>query len=542
MSHRFDILSVCAWGPPKEIIHKGNTYTTRYATPDEGFWLNWGARKRHMKQLGIRVGKVGDEWTVRWMVDGGGNKAARRSSDTNIPCPPGKEFYPYQIAGVEYMRDHTDTILGDDQGLGKTIQVVGLINLVTDIKKVLISAPGYLKINWRNEIRNWGTRNLSTSVIFSDKSDESDFSSNIVIINYEILEKFRDIIGAIAWDFLVCDEAHYLMNPDAKRTCFMLGGRVDGVLYRPIEATRRVYATGTLIKSRPIEMWPIVRTIDPLGLGKSRPRFVQRYCKSKAVWVKVRKKNGARFPIKVNDGDKGACNLDELQRKLRAKFMIRRLKSEVLADLPPKQRQVIELPVTSGEAGELVKKEWRAYEDYEEYRRNGAGPKMTYLLSEMSAAAHAVAVAKVPLVNKFMEDLDGQVLCFAHHRDIIAQIADNFEKTRSVGVLIGGQSVKKREEIIEDFADKKLDLIVAGIMAAGTGINLQRCQQICFAEIDWSPGTMAQAEDRCHRIGQTGTVFIYHLVLEGSLDAKKVGMLIDKQKVIDGTLNQKGVA
>jgi superfamily II DNA/RNA helicase len=156
----------------------------------------------------------------------------------------------------------------------------------------------------------------------------------------------------------------------------------------------------------------------------------------------------------------------------------------------------------------------------------------------MSGIRHEVALAKVPhVVEHVRESLEnGPVVLFVHHKDVVAQIAAEFP---GCVTLTGETSMENRQKAVDDFQAGRASLFIGNIQAAGVGITLTRSAHVIFAELDWVPGNLSQAEDRCHRIGQTESVLVQHIVLEDSMDADMAKKLIVKQEVITTALDNK---
>jgi len=434
---------------------------------------------------------------------------------------------PFQITGISFALDHSATLNADEMGLGKTIQAIGVLNADDSIKNCLVVCPAFLKINWEREIKKWCTRRISITIISGHKpcaiSDTP--TTRLAIISYDILWYHRSWVDKIDWDLLVVDEAHYCKTIGAQRTVAVLGGKpkkprkkgkrsAPATALPPIAARRRLFLTGTPILNRPVDLWPIVKSLDPDDLGKRFLLFAYRYCKPRRThW-------GMDYS--------GSSNLGELGEKL-SRFMIRRLKKDVLTQLPEKQRQVIELP--NGGFQELIDKEFRAYDTYEHYLKEGQTKMRQISFTELSKHRHELALKKVPQVIEHLKDCltAGPVVCFAYHKDVIDEVARAF---RGCKVITGATEMAVRQVYIDSFQDGRADLIIGNIKAMGVGCNLTRSQHVVFAELDWTPAVMSQAEDRCHRIGQHGKLLIQHLVLAGSLDAKMIRVLVKKQETI----------
>lgn len=469
--------------------------------------------------------------------------AASRATDADIevPCPEGLAYMPFQRAGIAYALGRINTIIADEMGLGKTIQAIGVINADPTIKRVLVIAPASLKLNWKRELERWLTRPLTVGL-----ANGALPATEICIINYDIIRKHDVALKAQPWDLMIADECHYLKSHKAKRTQGVLGHwdadpekRIE-----PIPAKRRIYMTGTPIVNRPIELWSILHSMG----WKSWRDYVVRYC--------------AAYEGSHGWDVSGASHLDELQEKLRSTVMVRRLKKDVLTELPAKRRQIIELP-SNGCAGAVRAEQdaWtshhenlealqtraelaKASDDDDDYRMAVEMLRSAWgaAFEEMARVRHEVALAKVPqVVEHLLEAVDSsdKVILFCHHHDVENAYC---EALTSAGVgwvkLTGEMTLPARQASVDAFqTDPAVKVFIGGIQAAGVGITLTAASHVVFAELDWVPGNMSQAEDRCHRIGQTESVLVQHLVLEGSLDAVMARRLVAKQAVIDAALD-----
>ena len=525
-----------------------SNFSERAALKGAGFW--WDPKVKiwytaNAKLAAKLIAHADEETSERLREYVGAHEAAIEASrakdaEIDVPIPAGLELLPYQRAGIAVGLSRPNVLIGDEMGLGKTIQAIGIINADPSIRSALVVCPASLRINWNREIAKWITRPMTIAVVES----KSEFpTADIVIINYDILDKFRDELRARAWDVLVADECHYMKNPKTKRTVAVLGKWTRKVEDRvaPIEARRKVFLTGTPITNRPIELWPIVHALDPETF-RSWYYFATRYC-------------GAvqdRFGMDV----KGASNLGELQEKLRATILVRRLKADVLTELPPKRRQVIEIPANgSSSLVEAEREAWernesrmielkadvelaKASDDPEVYKAAVARLRDGVMagFNEIAKLRHDTAVAKIPHVIEHLENTDGKVVVFAHHKDVVRAIMEHFGS--SAVKLTGDDPMSARQESVDRFQnDASVRFFVGSITAAGVGITLTSSAHVVFAELDWVPANVSQAEDRCHRIGQKNSVTVQHIVLDGSLDARMAKIIVRKQEVIDKALD-----
>jgi len=464
-------------------------------------------------------------------------------ADLEVPVPEELDYLPYQRAGVRFALGRDSVLIGDEMGLGKTIQAIGVINASPDVRRVLVICPASLRLNWKNELERWLVRDLRVGIANGPSWPEG---VDVVIINYDILARHGETIRREEWDLLIVDECHYLKNPKTIRTRQVLGAwsRDPEKRVSPIPARRRLFLTGTPIVNRPIELWPLLKSLDP-ETWRSWRYYVTRYCAG----------HQTRWGWDVS----GASNLEELQERLRSTVMIRRLKKDVLKELPAKRRQVIEIPANGAAA--VVERERKAVreraeriralraaaelakasDDPAEYR--GAVERLREaqqeLFEDLARVRHETAVAKIPYILEHLREAieaGGKVVCFAHHHDVMNAIAEEFG---DAAVLLTGKTpMAERQAAVERFqADESCRLFVGSIQAAGVGITLTASSHVVFAELDWVPGNVSQAEDRCHRIGQAESVLVQHLVLEGSIDARIARVIVAKQEVIDRALD-----
>ena len=537
-------------------------------------------------------------------------------SEAIIPAPPKFEYLGYQKAGIQYMAKREGTLLGDEPGLGKTIQVLGFVNHTRAIENVLVICPAPLRINWKKEAQKWLVPDDRRWLLYIASDDQPvPAKANFVITNYErcrigfkkceglckgkrrepikcpkckgtgdgprhpllcemckgsktifcptcngkgrVASRNIKIINSLAkreWDLVAVDEAHFLKNPDSGRTRAILGDRIHRKSGLADLGKRRVFMTGTPIPNRPIEIWPILSALAPDEFGNFKT-FAKRYCDGHEEYISETKK--------VFKFD-GASNLEELQERLRSTCMIRRLKQDVLKELPPKRRQIISLP-PSEEAKRLIAQELEEWdrkfgEDLsvveeamniaEENKDKGAYTsavdRLQYIqrvaFVEMAAMRKRVALVKIPSIIEHIKSMREEgvrkIILFAHHHDVIETLYEKFSKVAVVAY--GKTSDKAKNLAVERFQDmgSGVEIFIGGLTAVGVGITLTASSNVVCAELDWTPGVMGQAEDRAHRIGQANSVLIQHLVLDGSLDARMAQMIVEKQNIADRALDR----
>jgi len=554
------IEKILPWGAVKRIETKNGPRNLQKALPDEKFWEIWRDNKDSLKKAGLACSKDKESgyWEICWWkplekeeilkMEASQKASQATSSNIDIPCPNGLKFIPYQKAGIEYALNRQNVLIGDEMGLGKTPQSVGIYNVMNNNLakniKCLVVCPASLRINWKREFERWSTKPIRIGIVKNGKEYPENW--DVLIINYDVLSKHRQKLQTENFDLMIVDECHYLKNPKSLRAKALFGDKKEEK--KPIQAKRKVFLSGTPICNRPIELWPIVEALDPEGLGQNFFSFAKKYCDAKRIDCGS---NGMRWDFT------GASNLDQLQRLLRQNIMVRRLKKDVLKELPPKRRQILEIPANG--SSNVVRKEQKAIKKHKdlllelqiEVELSKAESQETYnkaveameievsvSFEEMAAARKNVALAKVEKVVEHLQSAleEGPVVCFAHHKEVIKKISEKFNCV----TLTGETKMEDRQKAVDRFQNGEVDLFLGNIKAAGVGITLTRSSHVVFAEIDWTPSNLSQCEDRCHRISQKNSVLVQHIVLEGSLDALMAQKVIKKQEIIDKALD-KGV-
>jgi len=454
------------------------------------------------------------------------SRAAKPSGKVTLPVPKTQRLYPYQVAGVEYALARGNTLLADEMGLGKTPMGIVWANAILAEKgvkspKILVVCPATLKGNWKRETERWQTVpylvHIVNSAIVPDKP-------GMYVANYERLRKADTLpLFCRHWDAMIVDECHRIKNPKAQQT----------VAIRRIanHAERLLFLTGTPVLNRPKELWPILQTLDG-DKWKSFWFFAKRYCDA----------HRGRWGWDMS----GHSHLDELQEKLRSTIMIRRLKKDVLKELPAKTRQVIPLEATSKVEG-IIERESRMINvekaiesgknddslDILKYALKSGGPEA---FEEMSRIRHELEQEKAPQVIQHVRELveaGEQVVVFLHHRDVIEKVSKALDAVK----LYGGMKVEERDRAVARFQAGEVKVFVGSDIAASEGITLTAARVVVHAAGGWVPSRIVQAEDRCHRIGQANNVLVQFLVFDGTLESYMAETLAEKARVAHDLLD-----
>lgn len=463
-------------------------------------------------------------------------KSKAITGDKDYPVPRGMELMPFQRAGVEYALERQHTLIGDQPGLGKSAQSLVIAN-ACGYRRVLIICPGSIRLNWRKEVLKWSTlRNPSTYPILSSK-DGVHPDANFTIVSYDLCRNLglHEALCATRWDMIVMDEMHAVKSTAAKRTQALLGGGRGPFKKQFIaqNADRIIGLTGTPLPNRPREAYTIARALNWEAIDwMSYDAFCHRFNPSAAV--QVRKRDGSE--VTINREERG--RLPELRARLRCNFMVRRLKRDVLTELPDTRYELTYVE-TSGPIRDVLAKE-RMIDFNTEDLKN----PMAEFWGQVSTVRREMGEALAPRVVEHIRYLLDivempKVVVFAHHRSVMDRLANDLHRYGVVQVR-GGVSTDRKQAAVDDFmVEPNLRIFLGQIDAAGTGIDgLQNvAEHAVFAEAAWTPGVNEQAVDRLHRIGQHANVVAQFMVVEGSLTERILAAVFDKTKTIHESLD-----
>ena len=396
-------------------------------------------------------------------------------------------------------------LLGDDMGLGKTIQSLAVAEAI-DAKKVLIFTPASVKWQWRDEIRKFIESDRRTTVIHGTPKKRQelwhDDDQRFYVANYEQVLKDLEHINCREWDLIIADEATKISNPRAEVSKHI----------KKIRSKRRIAMTGTPISNRANEIWSIIDFCSPGALGNYW-KFLERYC-TKNQW----------------GGIQGYRNLDELNARIK-RYMIRRLKEDVLTELPEKIVADISFPLTDKEK-ELyrkIKEEILHEIDHTDIVKLANPMTIQYTIVKMirlrqladsmellgqNEDSSKLAVLK----DKLSEVMDSGVKAivftqFAEMADIIVRELKDYRP-----LLISGKVSGQYSEIVEKFNTDEDRRILVMTSAGQFGLNIQRASVIIHYDQEWSLAKMLQRDGRAHRMGQTRGVLVYNLLAKGTID------------------------
>lgn len=412
------------------------------------------------------------------------------------------ELYPYQVLGTRWLRSRRRGLLGDQQGLGKTVQVLAAL---PGDRPALVVCPKVAKGVWARHVE-WRD-DLQARVIKSRRGWRMPDQGEVVVANYEQLPERPD--GLPPETTVVLDEAHYAKNPSARRTlrarrfcrhALKHGGAAWGL-------------TGTPLKNLPPDLWTLLDVLDLRDQTWGRVDDYRRDMGGrKGAWGWVW------------DGPVSPRVPEVLQR-----VMLRREKRDVLASLPPKRREDLVVDIdsaTARAADEALSLLAKAGVCLEEATREALAAVGGAPFEALSRARAMLAAAKVPALLEVVRDHavqnPGEPLlvwsCYLAPIDAISHL-DGW------AALKGAVSVKRRTALEDALQAGELAGLALTIPAGHTAITLTRAERAVFVDLDFSPSTNEQAEDRIHRIGQTRSVLYTRLVADHALDRRLFELL-----------------
>lgn len=439
------------------------------------------------------------------------------------------KFRDYQNAGIDYALARSHCLIGDEMGIGKTATSIGVAN-ASGAERILVVCPASIRNNWRREIKLWSTIPQVRCHRIGSAKDGVASWPHYTVISYE-LARNPDIHAALRgreWDQLIVDEAHFLKSHNAERTRALFGGgRKESIKEGLMDRVKRtICMTGTPIPNRPRECYTLAKALNWEAIDwASFDEFCYRYNPS------ARMGNGH---IEEAQG-----RLPELHARLRCNFMIRRLKKDVIKELPDKQYEFAYVDA-DGTIRDIIKRERMLDFDPKRDLKDPNSP----IWGQISTLRREMGEAKLPRVVehlRYLMDIEEvpKLVVFSHHRSVMDGLKNEMQEYGVVEYR-GGMGDRAKDNSIMQFQTNKDIRIFSGQLdAAGFGINgLQNVASVCvFAEPAWVPGANDQAVDRIHRLGQQFPVLAQFLIAEGSLDERVLKAVLDKTKNIHATLD-----
>ena len=432
------------------------------------------------------------------------------------------ELRPYQREGVQWLlrlaRWGAGACLADDMGLGKTVQTIACLLGQASRGPCLVVAPATVCTNWEKELARFAPRLSARRLGLFDRGRtvKAMGRGDVLIVGYGLLPNAEEELASVRWAMAVFDEAQALKNPLTKRASAA----------REIRADFRLALTGTPIENRIEDLWSIFAVIAP-GLLGGFERFKRRF--------------GQAAP-----GTPAGKALRQLVRP----FLLRRLKSAVLDELPARTEQNIVIEPSEDEKAfyELMRR--RAVDNVD--RAPGSQKRFLILawLTKLRLACCSPALADEELaqrgrpgalsvsckLDRLLEVLEEllagghKALVFSQFTSFLKLVRKALERAGISSLYLDGQtSEKARRERVDSFQQGSCGVFLLSLKAGGTGINLTAADYVVHLDPWWNPAVEDQASDRAHRIGQRRPVTVYRFVMAGTVEEKILAMHREKR-------------
>ncbi|MEA3315472.1 MAG: DEAD/DEAH box helicase [Campylobacterota bacterium] len=447
-----------------------------------------------------------------------------KTSKTRLPKLDNVTLRDYQKEGVRWLKYLYDNNFGgclaDDMGLGKTLQTITLLSYIYPKEKTpsLIIMPRSLLNNWQNELKKFNS-NISFYLYYgNDRDIDRIKTDNITLTTYALIRNDIEKLKDIKFDTIFLDESQNIKNTDSKisRAVMLLDGKHKFAL------------SGTPIENSLFELYSLFRFINN-GMFKSISDF----------------KRDFAVPIQ------GDAN-EDIAKVLKAKitpFLLRRLKKDVLKDLPAKQEQVVYV--------EMDEKHKKFYNEKKNYYKNiieqqiavnGIQSSKFVILQafndlrqiasapELKTDDKSIVSSKIENLFEMLEDiiLNGhKVLLFANFLGSLDLISEKANELGYEHLLMTG-STKNRQELVDKFQnDKNIKLFLMTLKVGGVGLNLTEADYVFIFDPWWNKSAQNQAIDRAHRMGQKNTVFSYEMITKDTIEEKILELQTQKQDMTD---------
>ncbi|KAA6184336.1 DEAD/DEAH box helicase [Thiohalocapsa marina] len=445
-----------------------------------------------------------------------------------VPSTLQADLREYQLEGYRWLARlahwGAGACLADDMGLGKTVQSLALILSRAPQGPTLVLAPTSVCGNWLEEAQRFAPTLRPMRFGPGDRAAMLQQAGpfDLIVASYGLLQSEAERLTEVHWETIIADEAQAFKNALTKRSKAIM----------QLQGNFRMITTGTPIENHLGELWNLFRFINP-GLLGSLDRFNRRF----AVPIEQDKDQGARQRL----------------RQLLKPFILRRLKSEVLAELPPRTEITLQLELSQGEMALYEAMRQQAIEQLDE-KADGASPghKRLQLLAEIMRLRRACCHPRLALpdsdlpatkLEAFGEIVDElldnrhKALVFSQFVDHLALIRDYLDQRDIRYQYFDGSTPEpKRRAAVDAFQAGEGDLFLISLRAGGAGLNLTAADYVIHMDPWWNPAVEDQASDRAHRIGQQRPVTVYRLVAKNTIEERILKLHGSKRDLADGLL------
>ena len=415
----------------------------------------------------------------------------------------GGEPAPFQWAAVRYALHARGTFLADEQGLGKTVEALATLEADGAYPAVVV-CPASMKLGWERETRRW-LPHRSVSVV--QGRGRVPAAAEITIVNYEVVAAQYGALTRTRPRALVVDESHYCKNPQAKRT-----QAVRRLAAAVVPGGLRLALSGTPVLNHAEELIAQLRIIGRMEEFGSGASFARQF--------------------------RGTVSEERLHWHMRRACFVRRLKAEVLPQLPPKRQVVIPVALTNDAEYRLAERDviaWLRSQplDLSELNAKIAATLRAQRLAQLGTLQRLAARGKLGAALAWIEDFlasEEPLVVFARHVEVQQAVLARFPTALH---LLGDDSLERREAAIRAFQEGDGPrLIICATRVAAQGITLTRASNVAFLELEWTPAMHDQAEDRCHRIGQRDAVTAWYLLAANTIDETMARLIQRKRATV----------
>ena len=455
---------------------------------------------------------------------------AVESYSAPLPSTLTASLRSYQEEGFQWLARLAEwgagACLADDMGLGKTIEALALILLRASQGPTLVVAPTSVCANWVTEARRFAPTLKPIRFGIGDQGRRDHVLDSLqpfdlVVCSYTMLQQEAETIKNVEFATIVLDEAQAIKNAATKRSTAAMS----------LKAGFRMICTGTPIENRLSELWNLFRFINP-GLLGSEKRFQERFIKP----IEVFRDHRARSMLKA----------------LIQPFLLRRTKSQVLEELPPRTEMIRLVELSDDERVLHESLRQRALERLEGVRDMEKGRAHIQVLAELMKLRRCCCNPRLVMPNcglpgsklEAFAELVDELRENRHKALVFSQFVDHLTLLRehldaqgvSYQYLDGQTPAKARQKRIDDFQQGHGDLFLISLRAGGLGLNLTAADYVIHMDPWWNPAVEDQASDRAHRIGQTRPVTVYRLVAANTIEEKIVELHHAKRDLADSLL------
>ena len=432
----------------------------------------------------------------------------------------------YQKYGYKWLKYLTDNSLGaclaDDMGLGKTLQAIALLSKVHEEKKKksMVIMPKSLIYNWENEIKRFSPK-LKVGIYYGINRDFSSLKKvDIILTTYGTIRNDIENLLEQKFDLLVLDESQNIKNINSQTTKAVL----------LLNAKKRVALSGTPIENNLLELYPLFRFLNPEMFGS-----VQEFTNDYIVPIQ-----------KYSD----TSTIEELRKKIYP-FLLRRVKKEVLADLPDKIEKLVYVDMNDEHRRfyeerrkyyySLLEKNTSSQGNFDKFFVLQAINELRHIVSSPELESKKIISSKKEvLIENVVEAIENnhKVLIFVNYLSSIESICDSLKENKIKYLKMTGQT-KDRQNLVDKFQnDSRYKVFVMTLKTGGVGLNLVSADTIFIYDPWWNTTVENQAIDRAYRLGQDKTVFAYKMIMRNTIEEKILKLQEIKNKLLDDLISE----